>query len=185
MIERLNPTKDRAGTCELFMDSPANHNSLLFYQGILQVLQPYLDEGSLSIPSGRVAFEDCCITEWTADSALQAFQRRLQCSSGQVADVYLCASDHIAAGVIRGREQAGASRLPLVTGNGATEEGFALLNSDKLTLTVRTNGTDPVNGCCLLVDRALFGTEPEGLHTVFNNAIDVPTVFCGFEILEK
>ncbi len=183
---RLNLDGGETHTFEMFMGAPKDYNALLFHKGLMSVLQDYIDKNLLLCPSGRVAFEDCCTPDWTADTAVQIFQRRLQSSANQVADVYFCASDNIAAGVIAGLEKAGVPAMPLVTGSGATQEGRTLLSGGKLTLTLSTDWDAPASACVDLADRVLFGTELPMEHTLVNNNVsDIPTILCGFEVLEK
>ena len=44
-------------TIEFFMGSPDDNNAVLLYQGIMEVLQPYLDDGTLVCKSGRTSEE--------------------------------------------------------------------------------------------------------------------------------
>lgn len=180
---------NRGYTIELFMGAPKDYNALLLHKGLLSVLQPYLDTGVLTAKSGRVAFEDCCITGWSEDTAIKNTLNRLENSyPGTAPDVCVCASDAIASGVITALGTAGipADKWPLITGNGGTQEGMNALYSDKLMLTVRTDPTEPATTCCAMVDKVLFGVTPDfPLTETFNNAISVPTALCGFELIHK
>lgn len=51
-------------TIEFFMGSPDDNNALFLYNGLMEVLQPYLDDGTLVCKSGRTSFEDTCILRW-------------------------------------------------------------------------------------------------------------------------
>ena len=48
-------------TIELFMGSPDDNNAVLLYNGVMKVIQKYLDSGVLVCKSGRTSFEDTCI----------------------------------------------------------------------------------------------------------------------------
>ena len=56
-------------TIEFFMGSPDDNNAVLLYQGIMEVLQPYLDDGTLVCKSGRTSFEETSILRWSQETA--------------------------------------------------------------------------------------------------------------------
>lgn len=181
--------ENRSYTVELFMGDPKDSNALLLYNGLLSVLEFYLQGGVLNCQSGRISFEDNCVPGWSEESAARACVTRLRNYYKKTPpDILLCASDDIAGGIITALENAGISQnqWPLVTGNGASEIGLSNLESGKQWLTVRNNAADPADACTAMVDRALFGVQPDfPLHEVFNNVISVPTALCGFSLMEK
>ena len=56
-------------TIEFFMGDQEDSDSNLIYQGLMEVLQPYLDDGRLICKSGRTSFEDTSISEWSQETA--------------------------------------------------------------------------------------------------------------------
>ena len=48
-------------TIEFFMGSPDDNNAVLLHEGVMEVLQPYLDAGTLVCKTGRTSFKDTCI----------------------------------------------------------------------------------------------------------------------------
>ena len=58
-------------TIEFFMGSPDDNNALFLYNGLMEVLKPYLDDGTLVCESGRTSFEDTCILRWSQETAQQ------------------------------------------------------------------------------------------------------------------
>lgn len=180
--------ESRSYTFELFMGAAWDSNAISLYNGIYSVLDPYIRSGVLQSRSGRLAFEDSCIPGWSEDAAQQSCATRLKHSYGGAApDICITASDAIAAGVIRVLEVAHGTQehWPFVTGNGATETGMANLESGKQALTVRTDPTQPAEACVAMVDRALFGAEPDfPVSRIFNNVVSVPTALCGFELVD-
>ena len=43
------------------MRSPDDNIAVLLYNGVMKVLQPYLDNGTLVCKSGRTSFDETCI----------------------------------------------------------------------------------------------------------------------------
>ena len=107
-------------TIEFFMGSPDDNNALFLYNGLMEVLQPYLDDGTLVCESGRTSFEDTCILRWSQETAQQNCENYL---TGFYADKKLdiCASafDGFAYGCKAALEGAGykvGEDWPLITG---------------------------------------------------------------------
>lgn len=175
-------SEGRVHTVELFMGAPEDYNATLFHASILSALTPYKNEGVLEFKSRRTSFEDSCILDWSDSNAEKECANRLKNSyPGAAPDVCICASDSIAAGVIRALEKAGVSSL--VTGNGATETGKANIQAGKQLLSVSTDPAVPAKACAAMVDWALFGSATElTMGTTYNNVTDVPTALCGFTI---
>ena len=58
-------------TIEFFMGSPDDNNAVLLHEGIMEVLQPYLDDGTLVCKTGRTSFDETCILRWSQETAQQ------------------------------------------------------------------------------------------------------------------
>ena len=43
--------------------------ALFFYNGLMEKLQPYLDDGTLVCKSGQITFEETGILRWSMDEA--------------------------------------------------------------------------------------------------------------------
>ena len=103
-------------TIEFFMGSPDDNNALFLYNGLMEVLQPYLDNGALVCKSGRTSFEDTCILRWSQETAQQNCENYL---TGFYADedLDICATafDGFAYGCKAALEGAGYSMLPNVS----------------------------------------------------------------------
>ena len=177
----------RSYTTELFMGAARDYNAILLHQGLRSVLDPYFETGVLEVLSGRLEFEDCSIAGWSAESAAKACTTRLANHyPDRLPNICIGASDNIAAGVIQALEETAPAEghWPLVTGNGATEEGLAFLEQGKLFLTVFTDPADPAKACAEMVDMVLFDTQPEFPVTqTFNHVVDVPTALCDFRVM--
>lgn len=179
--------QNRSHTIELFMGAPRDYNAVLLHQGLRSILDPYFASGVLTCASGRLAFEDNCISGWSAEAAAAACATRLEkYYPGNAPDICITGSDNIAAGVINALESTGivSGNWPLITGNGATEAGLAYLSAGKLHLTVSTDAADPAKACVAMVDMVLFGLQPDfTLAELSNHLRSVPTALCDFELV--
>ena len=62
-------------TIEFFMGSPDDNNAFMFYDGVMEILTPYLEDGTLLCKSGIISFEETCILRW---SQTIAYERSLE-----------------------------------------------------------------------------------------------------------
>ena len=51
------------------MGSLDDEQALFFYNGLMEKLQPYLDDGTLVCKSGQITFEETGILRWSMDEA--------------------------------------------------------------------------------------------------------------------
>ena len=186
-LDLANGTEKR--TVELFMGAPEDSNAKMLYEGIVSRLQPFVEKGVLQYISGRSAFEDCCIADWSDITAEKQLAGRLKkYPEGTAPDLCICASDGIAAGVIRGLQGARVSpeNWPLITGNGATAAGLQNIADGKQTLTISTDPALPAAKCGAMVDMAIYDFVPSfPLKSVNNNVTQVPTAVCAFDLVSE
>ena len=114
-------------TIEFFMGSPDDNNALFLYNGIMEVLQPYLDDGTLVCKSGRTSFDDTCILRWSQETAQKNCEDILTANyANEDLDIACTAFDGFSYGVRSALEGAGYSIKntdskvwPMITGQDA------------------------------------------------------------------
>lgn len=174
-------------TFEMFMGNPADTNSVLFYNGIFSVLQPYITAGVLRNLSGRMDFEDVCVADGTAETADALCTGRISnYYKDTELDICITGTDTIANGIISALEHCGYNRedWPMTTGMGYSD---ATLADGKLTLSVYTPKDQLSRACASLVDAAIFDIPPQlkgELTTTFNNSTSVPTYLCSYQLAD-
>ena len=171
-------------TIEFFMGSPDDNNALFLYNGLMEVLQPYLDDGTLVCESGRTSFEDTCILRWSQETAQQNCENYL---TGFYADKKLdiCASafDGFAYGCKAALEGAGykvGEDWPLITGQDAELMATKNIISGFQTMSIYKDTRLLAEKCVTMVQAVLQGAEPEINDTTqYNNGkIVVPSYLC-------
>ncbi len=171
-------------TIEFFMGSPDDNNALFLYNGVMEVLQPYLDDGTLVCKTGRTSFEDTCILRWSQETAQQWCENYL---SGYYADEKLdiacTAFDGFAYGVRAALEGAGytlGEDWPLITGQDAELMATKNIISGYQTMSIYKDTRLLAEKCVTMVQAVLEGTEPEINDTTQynNNVITVPSYLC-------
>lgn len=187
-LELDSADQDRKSyTIELFMGNPTDTNSVLFYDGIVSVLQPYITAGVLRNLSARMEFEDVCIADGTAETADSLCSGRISNYYKDTdLDICIAGSDTIAQGIISALEYYGYTKenWPAITGYGYEDDTLA---DGKLMLTAYTDVVTLSRACASLVDAALSGNRPAlsgDMTTIFNNVMAVPAYLCGYELID-
>ena len=170
-------------TIEFFMGSPDDNNALFLYNGIMEVLQEYLDDGTLVCKSGRTSFEDTCILRWSQETAQSNCENILTANyADEELDIACTAFDGFAYGVKAALEGAGytAENWPLVTGQDAEVMATKNIIAGSQTMSIYKDTRLLAEKAVTMVDAVLQGTEPEINDTEqYNNGvITVPTYMC-------
>ncbi len=170
-------------TIEFFMGSPDDNNAHMLYDGLMEVLQPYLDNGTLICKSGRTSFDDTCILRWSQETAQQNCENYL---TGFYADedLDICATafDGFAYGCKAALEGAGYTEAnwPLITGQDAELMATKNIISGKQTMSIYKDTRLLAEKCVTMVQAVLEGAEPEINDTeqYDNGKIVVPSYLC-------
>lgn len=159
---------------ELFGGGPADPNAPNFFKGAMSVLQPKIDDGTLTVVSGQTDFTQCATLDW--DNA-KAQARMDSLLSGFYADKeihgVLSPNDGIARAIITASEQAG-QKIPVVSGLDAENESVEWIWAGKQYSTV-AKPTDVLVGKTVDIIKSLqAGTGMLPSDTTVNNGkIDV------------
>ena len=108
---------------ELFAGSPDDSNSLKFFGGAMDVLQPKIDDGTLVVKSGQTDFTQVATQGWLPKNAQDRMAALLTSTyqGDAVPAGVLSPNDTLARAIITAIEQAGKP-IPVVTGQDSEDE---------------------------------------------------------------
>ena len=175
-------------TVEFFMGSPEDSAALMLYLGIMDQLQPYLEQGLLVSRSGRTAFEDTCVQDWDSAEVQERLSDYLKEYYKKDAPDILCTvSDGFAAACLEALTQRNVKTQPLITGLGGDEDAINAIADGKQLMSIATDMYQLNEQLVETVDAVMTGKEPQlnDLETCHNNAKVVPAYLCDFEILQE
>ncbi len=135
----LDNAGDKTYNIEFTAGDPADNNAGYFFNGAYDVLKPYIDAGTLVVPSGQTDFDQVATAQWDTTKALSRMQNILGSyySDGTQLDVALCSNDSTALGVTQAIESDYAgSNTVLITGQDGDEANLANIVDGKQTMTV-------------------------------------------------
>ncbi|MFD6094630.1 sugar-binding protein [Oerskovia sp. NPDC060338] len=159
---------------ELFGGGPADPNAPDFFEGAMSVLQPKIDDGTLTVVSGQTDFTQAATPDWDnakaqarMDSLLSGFY------SDKQIDGVLSPNDGIARAILASSKQAG-QELPVVSGLDAENESIVSIWAGEQFATVAKPSADLVGRSVELIQTLQKGEDlPAPDETVNNGKKDV------------
>jgi putative multiple sugar transport system substrate-binding protein len=158
---------------EVFAGSPDDNNATVFYDGAMSVLQQYLDEGVLVVPSGQVAREDVATQGWKAEVAAERMTSLLgRYTSGTRLAAVLAPNDGIAQAVLGVTADLGYT--PVVPGQDAEVPAVKSVAAGQQHSTVCKDTRQLAEVTVQMVQDLLAGTQPEVNDTTsYDNGVTV------------
>ena len=183
IVQHCGATKDDPKTIELFMGSPDDNNAHMLYAGLMEQIQPLLDDGSLVCKSGQISFEDNNTLRWDQQTAMKRCEDLLtRYYADEDLDICACAYDGLSYGCMSALEGAGYTEAnwPMITGQDAELMATKHIISGKQTMSIYKDTRLLASKCVTMVQAVLEGAEPEINDTEqYNNGkIVVPSYLC-------
>lgn len=178
---------------ELFGGSPDDNNSFYFYDGALEVLQPYIDNGQLVVKSEQFGIEQCGIAGWDGAIAQARMDNLLTAyySDGSRVDAIISPYDGLSIGILSSLQNAGygtAERpLPIITGQDAEVASIQSIIAGGQTQTVWKDFRSTAKKCAEMVDALVMGTEiPINDTETYDNGVKVvPAYLCEVKSIDE
>lgn len=172
-------------TIEFFMGSPDDNNAVFLYNGIMDVLQEYLDDGTLVCKSGRTSFEDTCILRWSQETAQANCENILTANyADEKLDIACSAYDGFAYGIkaalLGAGYEVGSEDWPLITGQDSDVMAVKNIIDGSQTMSIYKDTRLLADKCATMVDAVVQGSEPEinDEEQYDNGKLVVPTYMC-------
>jgi len=181
---------------ELFAGSLDDNNAGFFFDGAVDTLQPYIEDGTLVVKSGQTSIEQAATLRWAQETA----QRRMEdlltgsYSDGSRVDGVLSPFDGISRGIITALQNAGygpgldaANPLPVVTGQDAEIASVKLINDGVQSSTIFKDTRTLAEQAVTSAEAFLEGDEPEANDTeTYDNGVKVvPSYLLPIETVYK
>ena len=105
-------------TMEVTGGDPGDNNAKFFYNGAMDLLKPFIDEGKIVVKSGQVDFEQVATASWATENAQSRMENILSTNyaDGTDLDICLCSNDSTALGVENALAANYKGKYPIITG---------------------------------------------------------------------
>ncbi len=179
IVDKLDLKKagDKTYNMEITAGDPADNNAPYFYQGAIDVLQEYIDAGTLKVVSGQKDFDSVATDQWNTDTALERAQNVLSSyyADGTQLDVWLCSNDSTALGVSQAitSDYAGSNTV-LITGQDGDEANLKNIVDGIQTMTVYKNVSNEAVVTLALAQDIIAGKT---IDASFTDSVDIECAY--------
>lgn len=163
-LEQARENKE-SRTIEFFMGSLDDAQALFVYNGIMEVLQPYLDDGTLVCPSGKISFDDTGLLRWSGSLAANRLEEILDgfYEEGEAPDVICTGFDQAALQIETVLDEygihSGTETWPMITGVGCDAEAVKTIASGRMEFSIFMDPRTTAEECENMVDAYLIREE--------------------------
>ena len=193
--EELDKVREDRGcrTIEFLMGSPDDEASLFLFNGIMEGLEEYIEDGTLVCRSGKATFDETGIMDTNTASAMKQLTSVINefYSVEKTPDIICTASDLFALAAMDILEQKeiypGDENWPLITGVNADADAVKCIAEGKMGFTVMMDRRDLAEACVTLVNTYLKGEDVEvSNYSQYDNGVKIiGTVTCGGDLIDK
>lgn len=191
-LEKAREEK-RSYTIEFLMGSLDDNGALFLCNGILEILQEYLDDGTLVCRSGNTDFDSSGILRWSSSAARSRFQNIVNefYKEEKTPDIVCTAYDGFAcetadfledAGLVPGEEG-----WPMITGYGSEAQAVKAVAEGRISFTMFLDRGELADGCVKMLLDDLAGEKVEVTdYSQYDNGIKIVGAFtCDAQIIDK
>jgi putative multiple sugar transport system substrate-binding protein len=178
---------------ELFAGSLDDNNAHFFFDGAMDTLKKYIDDGTLVVKSGQTGIEQAAILRWQQETAQKRMEDLLTSSynDGTKLNGVLSPYDGISRGIITALQNAGyggsAGPMPVVTGQDAEIASVKLIADGVQGSTIFKDTRLLAEQAVTAAKAFLEGNEPEANDTkTYDNGVKVvPSYLLPIETVYK
>ena len=183
-IEQQLGLKDGKGpyNMEIFTGDPGDNNARFFYGGAMDVLNPYISNGQIVVPSGQIDFDTVATANWASDAAQARMEAIISSNyaDGTQLDAVLCSNDSTAFGVTNALVANNISPYPIITGQDCDIANVKNMLDGKQSMSIFKDTRTLAQKTVEMVDAILKGgTAPTNDTSTYNNGVKVvPSYLC-------
>ena len=167
---------------EISAGDPGDVWSEVFYNGAMDVLGPYIQNGKLVIKSGQNAFSDVTTYAWSTETAQERAADILTSfySDNSGIDAWLCSNDSTAMGVILALEDVYEGNWPIITGQDCDKNNVRQIIAGKQSMSVFKNTRTEAEQAARMAEQILRGesVDVNNYEDYYNGERYVPTYEC-------
>jgi len=185
LLQNFRASGKETMTIELFAGPLSDGNALLYYEGAYELLQPYIDNGSLIIKSGKETYEEVALSSWTTAAAeSEMASRLLSYEAGEAPDMVLAANDNTAEGIISAIVDHGfGEQFPVVTGQDNNTTARQNIANGRQGMTIDKELEEMAYNTAMIVNSFISGNPAKSLNLVNNGLKEVPTIYSSLTLV--
>ena len=183
LVDALNlDNTDGPYNIEFVTGDPGDNNVNFFFGGAMDVLQPYIDEGKLVVPSGQMTKDEVATANWSTETAQSRFENILSSyyADGTNLDAVLASNDSTALGVENALAANYTGEYPIITGQDCDIANMPNIIDGKQAMSVFKDTRTLASKVVEMVDAIMQGGEApvNDTETYDNGTGVIPSFLC-------
>ena len=167
---------------EITAGDPGDNNAGFFYQGAMDVLQKYIDEGKINVVSGQTKFEEVATAQWSTEAAQSRAENILSSNyaDGTQLDIWLCSNDSTSMGVQNALEANYTGKYPVITGQDCDKANVKNMIAGKQSMSIFKDTRTLASQVVKMVGQILSGetVDVNDTETYDNGTGVIPSYLC-------
>ena len=182
LLNHFHSTGAASMTIEILEGPLTDVNAKGFYEGAMELLRKYIDNGKLVVKSGKKEYSQVMADSWSiADGKKDMKDRLSSYEAGECPDMILAATDNQAQGAIEALEEAGITKMPIITGQDNTAMAQANIKSGKQAMTIDKNLKDMANNTAMIINSLISNSPIHTSQTISN----IPVIYSKLTVITK
>ena len=179
-------TKESPAKVVMLGGSPTDNNAILFRQGQMEIVQPYVDQGVVTIVA------DQWVDNWDAANALKIMENILTAQNNEI-DGVVASNDGTALGALQAMKAQGLAGVVPISGQDATADGSNSIVKGELTVSILKDIRNLSPLAIDVMDKLLKGQAVDNMKNFALSALtlddtktgEVPCVFLEVQQVNK
>ena len=167
---------------ELVTGDPGDNNAKFFFNGAMDVLNPYIESGKLVVKSGQTKFDECATAEWSSANAQSRAENILSSfyADGSNLDAWMCSNDSTAQGIVAALDANYSGTWPIVTGQDCDIVSVKNMIAGKQSMSIFKDTRTLASQVVKMVGQILAGetVEVNDTTTYDNGTGVIPSYLC-------
>ena len=169
LLNHFHSTGAASMTIELLEGPLTDVNAKDYYEGAMELLGKYIDSGKFVVKSGKKEYSQVMADSWSiADGKKDMKDRLSSYGAGECPDMILAATDNQAQGAIEALEEAGITKMPVITGQDNTAMAQANIKNGKQTMTIDKNLKEMAYNTAMIVNSLISNSPVRTSQTISN-----------------
>ena len=169
LLNHFHSTGAASMTIEILEGPLTDVNAKDYYEGAMELLRKYIDNGKLVVKSGKKEYSQVKADSWSiADGKKDMKDRLSSYGAGECPDMILAATDNQAQGAIEALEEAGITDMPVITGQDNTAMAEANIKSGKQTMTIDKNLKDMAYNTAMILNSLVSNSPVHASQSISN-----------------
>jgi len=167
---------------ELTTGDPGDNNAKFFFNGAMDVLNPYIDAGKLVVKSGQKTFDEVATQSWDSANAQSRAENIVSSfyADGSNIDAWMCSNDSTAQGIVAALDANYSGSWPIITGQDCDIVSVKNMIAGKQSMSIFKDTRTLASQVVKMVGQILAGqtVEVNDTTTYDNGTGVIPSYLC-------